>query len=82
VAFHGCKQTVATMGNAHIRSAGYNSWADSNRILVLYPQAAATWMNPNACWDWWGYDDRSYAERSGHQMRAVKRMTERLTGLP
>jgi len=80
VAFHGCKQTVAMMGDAHIRNAGYNGWADSNRILVLYPQAAATWMNPNACWDWWGYDDRRYAERSGRQMRAVKRMTERLTG--
>jgi hypothetical protein len=82
VAFHGCKQTVALVGDAHIRNAGYNSWADANRILVLYPQAAPTWMNPNSCWDWWGYDDRSYAERSGRQMQAVKRMTERLTGGP
>jgi poly(3-hydroxybutyrate) depolymerase len=82
VAFHGCKQTVALVGDAHIRNAGYNSWADANRILVLYPQAASTWMNPNSCWDWWGYDDRSYAERSGRQMQAVKRMTERLTGGP
>ncbi|UGQ46325.1 extracellular catalytic domain type 2 short-chain-length polyhydroxyalkanoate depolymerase [Massilia endophytica] len=82
VAFHGCKQNADFVGDAYMRNAGYNGWADTNRILVLYPQAATTFSNPNGCWDWWSYDDRSYAERSGRQMRAVKRMTERLTGQP
>lgn len=82
VAFHGCKQTVALVGEAHTHSAGYNAWADTNRILVLYPQAAPVypWANPNSCWDWFSYDDVNYAIQSGRQMRAVKRMTERLMG--
>lgn len=80
VVFHGCKQDPATVGETYVRNAGYNGWADSNRIVILYPQAASTLMNPNACWDWWAYDDASYAKRSGRQMQAVKRMTERLTG--
>ncbi|TWI62915.1 esterase/PHB depolymerase [Pseudoduganella lurida] len=81
VAFHGCKQTAALIGDVHIRHAGYNRWADTNRIVVLYPQAAPlTFANPNACWDWFSYDDRDYAVKSGRQMAAIKRMTERLTG--
>ncbi len=80
VAFHGCKQTVAIVGDAHIRHAGYNAWADANRIVVLYPQAAPLYpfTNPNSCWDWFSYDDADYAVKDGRQMRAVKRMTERL----
>ncbi|WEF31910.1 extracellular catalytic domain type 2 short-chain-length polyhydroxyalkanoate depolymerase [Pseudoduganella chitinolytica] len=83
VAFHGCKQTAALVGEAHTHNAGYNAWADTNRIVVLYPQAAPVypWANPNACWDWFSYDDANYALKTGRQMRAVKRMTERLMGL-
>ena len=84
VAFHGCKQTQALVGQAHMRHAGYNAWADTNRIVVLYPQAAPVypWANPNSCWDWFSYDDSNYALKTGRQMRAIKRMTERLMGMP
>ena len=37
-------------------------------------------MNPNSCWDWWGYDDPNYATRRGRQMAAVKQMIGRLAG--
>jgi poly(3-hydroxybutyrate) depolymerase len=82
VVFHGCKQDPATIGDTYVRNAGYNGWADANRILILYPQATAVppLTNPNSCWDWWAYDDANYAAKSGRQMQAVKRMTERLMG--
>lgn len=82
VAFHGCKQTAALVGDAFLRNAGYNGWADANRIVILYPQAAPLYpfTNPNSCWDWFSYDDPDYAVKSGHQMLAVKKMTERLMG--
>lgn len=79
VAFHGCKQTSALVKEAWVRHAGYNGWADANRIVVLYPQAAPLgFKNPNSCWDWFNYDDPDFAVKSGRQMGAVKRMTERL----
>lgn len=83
VAFHGCLQDAATIGDKFIKNAGYNPWADSNRIVVLYPQATATYIegNPNACWDWYNYDDPKYAQKAGRQMAAVKRMIDRLTGV-
>ncbi len=80
VAFHGCKQTTDHIGEQFPTHAGYNAWAASNGIVVLYPQAWATSTNPNGCWDWWGYDDADYATKTGRQMAAVKAMIDRLAG--
>jgi poly(3-hydroxybutyrate) depolymerase len=81
VAFHGCRQTEALVGDAFLRTAGYNRWADTNRLIVLYPQATRTSLNPNSCWDWWGYDDARYPTRTGRQMAAVRAMLDRLAGV-
>lgn len=81
IALHGCVQDIGTVKDTYARNAGYNAWADSNRIVVLYPQAAAItpMPNPKACWDWWGYDDPDYSVKNGRQLRAIKQMAERLT---
>ena len=77
VAFHGCRQGIGFIGRSFARQAGYNRWADANRIVVLYPQAEKSlfWpLNPRGCWDWWGYSGADYAARSGAQISAVHRM--------
>ena len=83
VVFHGCLQDPSHIGTAFTEHAGYTAWADSNRIVLLIPQASPIYpfTNPKACWDWFGYDDARYATRLGHQMAAIKRMVDRLTGL-
>ena len=78
VVFHGCKQNVATVGSQFYQNTGYNRWADTNNIVVLYPQANTTYANPNGCWDWWGYDDVNFPGKSGGQMVAVKTMIDRI----
>jgi poly(3-hydroxybutyrate) depolymerase len=90
VAFHGCGQSVEAIGERFVREAGYNRWADANRLIVLYPQTIARngpgfqglrWsfvFNPRGCWDWWGYTDAQYPTRAGRQIRAVKAMVDRL----
>ena len=80
VAFHGCKQTAELIGDAFVTRTGYNRWADANQLIILYPQADETLANPNACWDWWGYDDPDYMTRTGRQMAAVRAMLGRLAG--
>ena len=80
VAFHGCKQDVESIHDDFIRGAGYNRWAASNAIVVLYPQVALTAANPDRCWDFWGYSGLSYYGKEGPQMRAVKGMVDRLLG--
>jgi poly(3-hydroxybutyrate) depolymerase len=90
LAFHGCDQNVATVGDDFVWDAGYNGWAEANRIVVLYPQTVR-WTraldptgftaNPRGCWDWWGYSGDDFATREAPQMRAVRRMVEAL-GVP
>jgi poly(3-hydroxybutyrate) depolymerase len=78
IALHGCLQYAGRIGDAFWRHAGYNEWADSNRIVVLYPQTRASDLppvyNPRGCWDWWGYDDPAYHTKGGRQMLALRGM--------
>jgi poly(3-hydroxybutyrate) depolymerase len=81
VAFHGCRQGTSFVGEAFVRNAGYNEWAEANDIVVLYPQASKSMfapLNPQGCWDWWGYTGADYATRSGPQLVSVRRMLEAL----
>ena len=84
VVFHGCLQDPTNVQDKFVKDTGYNKWADTNNIIVLYPQAAPIFplKNPNACWDWFSYDDPDYAKKSGRQMSAVKLMVDRITGSP
>jgi Esterase PHB depolymerase len=80
IALHGCEQAADKAGDRFYTHAGYNAWAESNKILVLYPQidSAALAANPSGCWDWWGYTGADYAFKSGAQMKAIMAMAERL----
>jgi len=71
VAFHGCQQNADKVGEAFVRDAGFNRWADVHRVAVLYPQVRASYLplNPKACWDWWGYTGEDYDTRDGAQLR-------------
>ena len=83
VAFHGCQQSSAFVGDAFAANAGYNEWAETNRLLVLYPQvddSRFSPMNPMGCWDWWGYTDEHYATKQGAQIAAVKATLDLIAG--
>ena len=85
VVFHGCRQNAEAIGERFVREAGYNRWAETNRLIVLYPQTIARywWIyNPRGCWDWWGYTGDRYATKEAPQMRAVMAMVERLGSKP
>ena len=75
VAFHGCKQNADAVGAAFVREAGFNRWADAYGVVVLYPQTRASFapLNPNACWDWWGYTGAEYDTRAGAQIQWLAR---------
>ena len=84
VVFHGCRQYQELIGTDFYTEAGYNEWAQTNRLVILYPQTAP-WQglragNPRGCWDWWGYSGDNYHTRAGKQMRAVAAMIDVLLG--
>lgn len=90
VALHGCRQGAREIGPRFYGHVGYNDYADTNRIIVLYPQV---WrsdgipVNPRGCWDFWGYSNGSqpnwtFATRQAPQMQAIVAMVERLGARP
>lgn len=87
VTLHGCYQYFGLVGNALMDKAYLNEYADTNDLIVLYPQATTMTGNPRGCWDWWGYKSADYAQKSGPQMTAVRNMAAALgagdsTGTP
>ena len=102
IALHGCKQgysyvnymtglaaitTQPPYGNRYMTTTGYNQIADSNNIIVLYPQVTGAddnkAQNPDGCWDWWGYtsdnpENPDYYSHDAVQIRAVNKMLEQL----
>ena len=82
IALHGCGQTIADIGKTFVEDAGYNRWAETNHLIVLYPQIKKTdglfSDNPQGCWDWWGYTGVGWVDQRGIQLRAIVAMVNRL----
>jgi hypothetical protein len=81
ISFHGCNQNAKAVGTAYAEQSGLNNWADSNNLLILYPQTKSSMMlplNPQGCWDWWGYTGDDYATRDGEQIKAVAQIARSL----
>ncbi len=74
IVFHGCKQSKALAGDAVIRGSGFADWAAANRVIVLFPQAAPSTLNPGSCWDWWGYTGLDFLSQDAPQIKAVAAM--------
>ncbi|CAF5016678.1 unnamed protein product, partial [Rotaria sp. Silwood1] len=89
IAYHGCLQGYEKIGDKYVKNTGFNRWADTNNIIVLYPQAVATNTinmgggasipNPNGCWDWVGWYGNDFSVKSGKQSTAAKKMIDRIT---
>ena len=78
IAFHGCAQNESEVADAFYAKTGFARWADTNRLIVLFPQTKASATNPQGCWDWWGFTGRDFLTRTAPQIRAVTAMRERL----
>ena len=88
ILYHGCLQNLNTyyvhsggdkFNDTLVRHAGFNQWAETNNLVILYPQAsysAVDPVNPEGCWDWWGYTGPAYAWNTGPQMETVHNMVE------
>ena len=84
VVFHGCRQGRSFVGDAFVRGAGYLETAAANDIVLLFPQLVPSFqpLNPNGCWDWWGYEGEWYAVKGGPQVMTVRAMIADLRGEP
>jgi len=83
ISLHGCAQNYESVGMKYVQNTGFNKWADTNGIVVLYPQTHKSTIfpaNPEGCWDWWGFDGAStYDTNKGVQMQAIYAMLVYMT---
>jgi len=81
VALHGCAQGYDTVGTAFVDRANLDQYADTNDMIVLYPQATSGASNPYGCWDWWGYlGATNYPIHGGAQIETIMNMVGALGG--
>ncbi|WP_406724969.1 PHB depolymerase family esterase [Streptomyces sp. GD-15H] len=81
VSLHGCKQGYDKIGTTFVDRANLNQYADNNKMIVLYPQATSSYVNPNGCWDWWGYlGATNYPIQGGAQVETIMNMVTALGG--
>ena len=79
VVYHGCDSSVEAPGKLSIvKYAGYNEWAESNNLVILYPQSLGV-----SCWDWTGAtipgnSNTAYDTRAGIQTTTVNRIVDHL----
>ncbi|MEZ5908412.1 MAG: poly(3-hydroxybutyrate) depolymerase [Hyphomicrobiaceae bacterium] len=86
IVLHGCGQSRHTIGDAFTTTTGFARWADTNRLVLLFPQVKPSRVNPYGCWDWWGYTGTEYLAKTAVQIAAlhgmVQRLAERADGKP
>src|SRR5262249_4008632 len=82
IALHGCEQSREAVGDEFIKESGYAQVADTNRFIILFPQTKASAINPQGCWDWWGYTDLDYLGKDAPQIAAISAMVEQLEKSP
>jgi poly(3-hydroxybutyrate) depolymerase len=78
IALHGCAQGTQFISDTYAVHSEYNGLAEANKIIILYPQACNSTINPEGCWDWWGFTGADYASKLGPQVIAIKRMIDRI----
>lgn len=90
VSLHGCVQSHNNIGMTYVNNTYYNNWADSNNIIVIWPQAipdntsratadSGSLANSNGCWDWLGWYGNNFDQKGGQQMAAIVAMVNRVT---
>lgn len=86
VVLHGCSQGENNLimgfnpGDSVYRKAGYNKWAATNNMIMLYPQVVSSFSNTMGCWDWWDYNSTgNFYGKEAPQMKAIYGMINKLS---
>ena len=82
IVFHGCLQSHAEAGDAVTHESGFAEWAEANNVIILFPQAASSMLNPQSCWDWWGYTGLEFLTRNAPQIKSIEMMLLQLGAKP
>jgi len=75
--YHGCIDNDWTYRSRYITELDVNAYAESNEIIVIYPQSHGTANTGLGCWNWGAggeKDDPEFDTRKSVQLRTVENM--------
>ena len=75
VLYHGCGGGGQTDNIIHV---GYLEYAESNNIIIVFPQSKAGLGNLGGCWDWWGITGKAFDTNESLQLNVVMRLVHDL----
>jgi hypothetical protein len=78
IIFHGCLQTLDDIGLQFVENSGYNGYEN---IIIIYPQAMKNVLNPDGCFDWWGYTGQDYASNISIQMLFIGQILQNISNI-
>jgi poly(3-hydroxybutyrate) depolymerase len=81
--FHACQVSAERVGDQLVTHYGLNEWAESNNIVIVYPQVhykQNIGNNPYGCWDALGYTGSFYPFKRAKQMEMVMAMANNPPG--
>lgn len=78
IALHGCHMGDEYIGDTFAVHSGLNEWAEGSGVIVVYPQVKKSLLNPNGCWDLYGYTGANFAVKTAPQIQAIADILEQL----
>jgi hypothetical protein len=82
ISLHGC--SVNNYYEEAVHELSFNKWAETNRMVILYPRMAdhgKTTQELIGCWDSYGQTGPDYDTKNGIQMKAIRQMIKRVAGI-
>ena len=79
VHYHPCGGSVRAVSTSYSLENGLPQYAESSRLVILYPQSAVS-GNPvgSGCFDWYGATNLEFDTRAGAQLVTVANMLARI----
>lgn len=74
--FHGCGQNYERVGRDYLAQLDINRWAQSNNIIIIFPQTRDFGPDPGGCWDFVGVTGPDFALKTGKQIKIVHNMAQ------
>ena len=64
--------------NYYVYGLGFNDYAVSNNLIMVYPQSSLQVLDENGCFDFFGFTNSNFESTSSVQIKYIDRLIKRL----
>jgi len=79
--YHPCGGNWKQVSTNYMLGTGHTAYAESNDMIILYPQTVGSPNSTDGCWDWYGGTGAEFDTKSGLQLTFVTNVIDQLSTL-